>query len=83
MPIPASYQKDGRQFYVLRNHDGEVTVLENIGDEEGYVTFATDRFSDYALCYKDKGVGGPIYIAFIAAGIALITAIIFTIRKLV
>ena len=83
VPIPASYQKDGRQFYVLRNHDGEVTVLENIGDEEGYVTFATDRFSDYALCYKDKGVGGPIYIAFIAAGIALITAIIFTIRKLV
>ena len=83
VPIPASYQKDGRQFYVLRNHDGEVTVLENIGDEEGYVTFATDRFSDYALCYKDKGVGGAIYIAFIAAGIALITAIIFTIRKLV
>ena len=83
VPIPASYQKDGRQFCVLRNHDGEVTVLENIGDEEGYVTFATDRFSDYALCYKDKGAGGPIYIAFIAAGIALITAIIFTIRKLV
>jgi len=45
-----------RTFYVVRVHDGETTVLgEATGDT---VTFETDKFSTYALTYKDATEGG-------------------------
>lgn len=44
--------KDGRKFYVLRNHDGETTVLDTKQDGNK-LTFETDKFSTYAVAYTD------------------------------
>lgn len=44
-----------REYMVLRNHDGEVTTL--VGTfADGSITFETDRFSDYAIAWKDTAV---------------------------
>lgn len=43
-----------RTYYVLRNHDGSVTMLDATFDATtNTLTFETDRFSDYAIAYKD------------------------------
>lgn len=47
--IPESLKKEGRQFYVLRLHDGKIDKLEV--STEG--TFTTDKFSSYMLVYED------------------------------
>lgn len=44
-----------REYMVLRNHDGEVTTLPGIF-ADGIITFETDRFSDYAIAWKDTAV---------------------------
>ena len=47
--IPESLKKEGRQFYVLRLHDGKIDKLEV--STKG--TFITDKFSSYMLVYED------------------------------
>lgn len=47
--IPEDLKKDGRNFYVLREHNGVITKL-NVS-EDG--TFTTDQFSSYMLVYED------------------------------
>ena len=44
-----------REYMVLRNHDGEVTTLPGTF-ADGIITFETDRFSDYAIAWKDTAV---------------------------
>ena len=54
--IPDELLADGvnRQFYIVRNHNGEVEIIEGVYDEATHTfTFETDKFSDYALAYKD------------------------------
>lgn len=44
-----------RTYYVIRIHDGQTEVLDAAYDAESKtITFETDRFSDYAIAYKDK-----------------------------
>ena len=44
-----------RTYYVIRIHDGEAAILEAVYDEEnGTLTFAADKFSTYAIAYKDS-----------------------------
>ena len=50
--VPNDLLKDGRKFYVLRNHDGETTVLDTKQDGNK-LTFETDKFSTYAVAYTD------------------------------
>ena len=46
-----------RTYYILRNHEGEITLIPVDFDKEtSVVTFATDRFSTYAIIYKDSSV---------------------------
>ena len=48
--------KDGytRKYYVVRIHDGEVTVIDDVTvNEDGTITFKSDKFSAYALAYDD------------------------------
>ena len=46
-----------RTYYIMRNHEGEITLIPVEFDEEtSVVTFATDRFSTYAIVYKDSSV---------------------------
>ena len=52
--IPESLWKAGRTFEIIRVHDGVATAIEGTYDENTHVfTFETDKFSTYALAYKD------------------------------
>lgn len=51
--IPEELRSDGRVFAVIRVHNGETAVLPDIDDDESTVTIQTDRFSTYALVYRD------------------------------
>ena len=52
--IHESLWKSGRSFELIRVHDGEATALAGAYDESTNVfTFETDKFSTYALAYKD------------------------------
>lgn len=47
--------KTKREYYIARSHNGKVDILETNYDEKtNKLTFETDKFSDYAIIYKDK-----------------------------
>ncbi|MFR6573217.1 MAG: MBG domain-containing protein [Faecalibacillus intestinalis] len=47
--------KTKREYYIARSHNGKVDILETKYDEKtNKLTFETDKFSDYAIIYKDK-----------------------------
>ena len=46
-----------RIYCIVRNHEGTITVLDAAFDAASKtLTFKTDRFSDYAIAYKDTAV---------------------------
>ena len=48
-----------RTYCIVRNHEGPITVLDAAFDAASKtLTFKTDRFSDYAIAYKDTAVPG-------------------------
>ena len=43
-----------RTYFIARSHNGKVDILETIYNEKtNSLTFETDKFSDYAILYKD------------------------------
>lgn len=56
--VPEELVKDGREFYVIRVHDGEAEKLELTKNADGTYSFETDRFSSYALAYDEAPVAG-------------------------
>lgn len=52
--IPKELKEEGRTYKVIRSHGGEITVLDTVVNEDGTISFKTDRFSTYALAYADK-----------------------------
>jgi hypothetical protein len=76
IPIPEQYRKEGRKFYIIRNHNGVVDILQDIGDDPATIRFRTDRFSEYAIAYEAIDVNRLILRFFIIAGVSLILAII-------
>lgn len=49
-----------RKFYVIRVHEGEVTVIDDVTvNDDGTVTFKSDKFSAYALAYEDVAKEAP------------------------
>ena len=56
--VPEELKADGRIFHIARLHDGKVDLLETVQNEDGTLTFSTDRFSTYALVYLDGSSGG-------------------------
>lgn len=55
--IPSGLEKvaEGytRTYYIIRVHDGKTDVLNAKDNGNGTVSFETDKFSTYALTYKD------------------------------
>ena len=51
--IPEEWKKEGRTFGVVRIHEGQTDVLDVWENEDGTLSFKTDRFSTYALIYTD------------------------------
>ncbi|MCR5515911.1 MAG: hypothetical protein K6F41_05575, partial [Lachnospira sp.] len=59
--IPESLRKSGRSFEIIRVHDGVPTVISGTYDENTHIfTFETDKFSTYALTYKDLASSSDI-----------------------
>lgn len=54
--LPDELVKENREYALLRVHDGENQILPDIDKIDETVTFLSDRFSFYALIYKDKEV---------------------------
>ena len=46
---------DGREFAMVRVHNGEVTVLKDQDNDPKTITFQTDKFSGYGLMYAPAG----------------------------
>ena len=43
-----------REYFIARSHNGKVDILATKYDEKtNSLTFETDKFSDYAILYKD------------------------------
>ena len=76
VPIPEQYRKEGRKFFVLRNHNGVVDILEDVGNDPDTITFRTDRFSEYAIAYEAINVNKLVLRVVIVAFISFILAII-------
>jgi hypothetical protein len=76
VPIPEQYRKEGRKFFVIRNHNGVVDILEDIGNDPTTVTFKTDRFSEYAIAYEAINVNRLVLRVVIIAFISFILAVI-------
>ena len=50
--IPQKLQSIDREFFIIRSHEGEYTLLTDMDDASDTVTIHTDRFSAYAIAYK-------------------------------
>lgn len=51
--IPEEYRAENRSYSVIRVHDGVATELLDLDSDPNTVTIQTDRFSVYALSYRD------------------------------
>ena len=49
-----------RTFAIIRVHDGVAEILEDLDTADDTITIATDRFSAYAIVYKEAGSGGDV-----------------------
>lgn len=47
-----------RTFAVIRVHDGRTEILTDLDNSADTITIGTDRFSTYAIVYKDTANGG-------------------------
>lgn len=51
--VPEALRATGREFAVVRVHEGKASILSDLDSDPNTVTFKTDRFSTYALMYLD------------------------------
>lgn len=49
-------EKINRKYYVIREHDGEVEIIEDVkvSDDGKSLIFKSNKFSTYALAYEDE-----------------------------
>lgn len=52
--IPDSMKQEGREYCVVENHEGNVYVLENVGNSPDSVTVEVNEFSTFAFAYKSN-----------------------------
>ena len=55
IPVPNELRKSSYDFAVIRNHNGELTYLEDLDGNSDTVTFASSKFSDFAVVYAEPG----------------------------
>lgn len=51
--IPEEIRADGREYYIIRSHEGECDILTDMDDVPDTITISTDRFSSYAIAYAE------------------------------
>lgn len=52
--VPETLRASGRTFAVVRVHNGTAKLLEDLDTDPNTITIKTDRFSTYAIIYKDQ-----------------------------
>ena len=57
--LPEVAEGYNRVYYVVREHNGELEVLNTVVNSDNTVSFETDEFSRYALAYTDEKVETP------------------------
>ena len=75
LKVPEELKKDNRTFCVVREHDGQVTVLEDQDSNPDTVTIQTDRFSTYAFGYYGGGSAGGSAAKIIIWAVAIIVVL--------
>lgn len=58
--IPKDLLGEGREYYVIRAHEGRYSLLNDMDDVPETITIVTDMFSSYAIAFreaKDAGAG--------------------------
>ena len=56
LTIPEYLRAENRTFAMVRLHDGEATLLEDLDNSPDTITFLSDKFSVYVLVYTDAAV---------------------------
>ena len=56
MLIPKELRKEGRTFFMLHNHEGEISILEDLDVDIDTITIKTVKFSAYVISYTDANV---------------------------
>ena len=54
LAVPPELQKEDRNYSIIRVHGDETTILPDLDNDPATITIETDRFSTYALVYKDR-----------------------------
>lgn len=57
--LPAVTEGYNRTYYIVREHNGEVSILDAVVNEDNTISFETDKFSTYALAYEDVKAEDP------------------------
>ena len=77
LTIPENLRENGASYFLIRVHEGETDVLPDLDSNPDTITVKTDRFSAYALAYKEddpdknKNTGVDSHIGlFITLGVA-------------
>ena len=56
--IPEKLQGSGREYYIIRAHNGAYTFMNDLDDVPDTITVSTDLFSSYAIAYAEtEGAG--------------------------
>lgn len=54
IPVPEGMNGDLYDFFILRDHSEGISILPDLDSDSSTVTFASDKFSAYAIAYKAK-----------------------------
>lgn len=57
--IPQELQGKNRQFFLLHKHDGQVEALPDLDQAATTLTAESNRFSPYAIAFKETGGQNP------------------------
>lgn len=56
--IPEGLRGDGREYYIIRAHEGKYTLLNDMDTVPETITIVTDMFSSYAIAYREADAAG-------------------------
>lgn len=74
LDIPENLRAANREYFIIRVHDGEATLLDDLDNVKYTLTFKTDKFSTYVLAYTEAKTTNPDT-GTSAAGLTVIMAI--------
>ena len=55
--IPTEMQVENAKYFVLRVHNGETVLLDDLDDGENTITISTNLFSTYSILYENAETG--------------------------